>query len=286
MTLLLQGLLLIWLVQTKVLSTQAPQPCSHCGSEAAGATISAQIDLQRRTSTSLGIEQETRFRASDVLESGASAHRGRFVKTMGLRHKPTMDWGMRSRAKNQEHWDKYWNQLETGQQWGGGGSGFSDDDDDERKNAMSKPPLHAFSNCSTQIDNPLENKNNSDCIATTDPVEDATDPDDDAQSEPLADAGESEPFSQESSSTTGSSTSDIDPDYHYFQQVLDHFTSTTSDSSSVPPIIQAEEFVGAFDSEELHGSTTYSSDKSKFRQYYYVSDEFYKPGKEHSLNFF
>ncbi|KAF9932489.1 hypothetical protein FBU30_008062 [Linnemannia zychae] len=37
------------------------------------------------------------------------------VKSFGLRHKATMDWGMRARARTQKHWDKYWRQLETRQ---------------------------------------------------------------------------------------------------------------------------------------------------------------------------
>ncbi|KAG0284810.1 hypothetical protein BGZ96_010843 [Linnemannia gamsii] len=40
--------------------------------------------------------------------------RNPFVKSFGLRHKATMDWGMRARARTQRHWDKYWHQLETG----------------------------------------------------------------------------------------------------------------------------------------------------------------------------
>ncbi|KAG9320745.1 hypothetical protein KVV02_005128 [Mortierella alpina] len=43
--------------------------------------------------------------------------RSPFVKTLGLRHKPSMDWGMRARARNQVHWDKYWSELETGQEF-------------------------------------------------------------------------------------------------------------------------------------------------------------------------
>ncbi|KAF9542254.1 hypothetical protein EC957_002206 [Mortierella hygrophila] len=44
--------------------------------------------------------------------------RNPFVKSFGLRHKATMDWGMRSRARTQRHWDKYWHQVETGQESG------------------------------------------------------------------------------------------------------------------------------------------------------------------------
>ncbi|KAF9147535.1 hypothetical protein BG015_010799 [Linnemannia schmuckeri] len=40
--------------------------------------------------------------------------RSPFVKSFGLRHKATMDWGMRARARTQRHWDKYWHQVETG----------------------------------------------------------------------------------------------------------------------------------------------------------------------------
>ncbi|KAG0066590.1 hypothetical protein BGZ90_001343 [Linnemannia elongata] len=44
--------------------------------------------------------------------------RNPFVKSFGLRHKATMDWGMRARARTQRHWDKYWHQVETGQESG------------------------------------------------------------------------------------------------------------------------------------------------------------------------
>ncbi|KAK3831127.1 MAG: hypothetical protein J3R72DRAFT_527838 [Linnemannia gamsii] len=47
-----------------------------------------------------------------------------FVKSFGLRHKATMDWGMRARARTQKHWDKYWDQLENPQ-----ASGFGNLDD-------------------------------------------------------------------------------------------------------------------------------------------------------------
>ncbi|KAF8948879.1 hypothetical protein BGZ47_001611 [Haplosporangium gracile] len=47
--------------------------------------------------------------------------RNPFVKSFGLRHKATMNWGVRARARTQQHWDKYRHQVETGQ----GSSGFN-----------------------------------------------------------------------------------------------------------------------------------------------------------------
>ncbi|KAG0096679.1 hypothetical protein BGZ93_004143 [Podila epicladia] len=35
------------------------------------------------------------------------------MRPPSLRHKPTMDWGMRARARNQIHWDKYWFHFEA-----------------------------------------------------------------------------------------------------------------------------------------------------------------------------
>lgn len=56
--------------------------------------------------------------------------RNPFVKSFGLRHKATMDWGMRARARTQRHWDKFWHQGETGQEFdetGSSGTGIRTD---------------------------------------------------------------------------------------------------------------------------------------------------------------
>ncbi|KAF9285125.1 Thymus-specific serine protease [Mortierella alpina] len=55
--------------------------------------------------------------SSDNVGTINRSNRSPFVKTFGLRHKPSMDWGMRARARNQVHWDKYWSELETGQEF-------------------------------------------------------------------------------------------------------------------------------------------------------------------------
>ncbi|KAG0214054.1 hypothetical protein BGX28_002920 [Mortierella sp. GBA30] len=62
-------------------------------------------------------------------------HKYPFARTFGLRHKPSIDWGMRARARRQMHWDEYWGGLETAQ----GSDAVLESDPDPLPNPDHKP---------------------------------------------------------------------------------------------------------------------------------------------------
>ncbi|GJJ71170.1 hypothetical protein EMPS_03520 [Entomortierella parvispora] len=269
----LHTLLLFWLAQ----NIQAAEPCGHCGAEPI--PMPALIELHARATPDIGAKPH--FRASDaqgavtdnlnmaaISKGSLSSHKRRFVKTMGLRHKPTMDWGMRARAKNQVHWDKYWYQLETGKQWA-----ITNADEPPTSNFEDKKDVEISSSSEPGVDSTTNGSFSGSFKPETTPDsqdEVATDTDDQSGPEGADMNGQ---FSQDSSST--GAASDDDPGFYFFQQILDHFSTLKTKPSETSSL--AEEFDSKSGSENLHGSASWRI-KSTFRQYYHISSEFYKPG--------
>ncbi|KAF9361008.1 hypothetical protein BGX26_006560 [Mortierella sp. AD094] len=166
-----------------------------------------------------------------------------FTKTFGLRHKSTVDWGMRDRARNKVSWDKYWHQFEAERR----NKYRYGDGDEPDQNSASKPgdipDLHKA---------PLNNVT-LDKSAVVGPGADAGEED---IMDPEIDLEES-PFWDE---TVSAFEEDGESGYFYHSQVLDHFYEPTTDSNPIasppPPL------------------------NNTFRQYYHISSEFYKPAYE------
>ncbi|KAF9574315.1 Thymus-specific serine protease [Mortierella alpina] len=134
---------------------------------------------------------------SDTIGTLNRSYRSPFVKTFGLRHKPSMDWGMRARARNQVHWDKYWSELETGQEF----DILSDLDLD--------PDLSDLSRNSTLSQNTTTTANGSSHLQLGADL--VTQPESSNDPEPGA-----------TGTTPGLPPGDKDPGY-FFTQVLDHY---------------------------------------------------------------
>jgi len=232
------------------------------------------------------IEMDTTFRASDVLQAtetlkmtaskgGLNSHKRRFVKTMGLRHKPTMDWGMRARARNQVHWDKYWYQLETEKQGTSANvaePAFGDMGEDRAATSPNRPEF-SFSNRTQKVDGASEDS--FDSLLRSKRPTDSRDGTTNTDEQPVPQGADmNTPFSQESSSTK--EASDDDPGFYFFQQELDHFPTLTTKPSETSS--QTGEFTSTTGPESPGGPASPGT-KSTFRQYYHVSSEFYKPGK-------
>ncbi|KAF9945898.1 hypothetical protein BGZ70_003511, partial [Mortierella alpina] len=149
-----------------------------------------------------------------------------------------MDWGMRTRARNQVHWDKYWSELETGQEF----DILSDLDLD----LDADPP--AFSGNITLSPNTTTVDGNSHLqLLGADAV---MQPESSSEQQPGT-AG----------TTPGLPPGDADPGY-FFTQLLDHYAGSSPAGAGAPA-------TGAGPS-AAENSTT-------FRQRYRINDQFYKP---------
>ncbi|CAO3570450.1 unnamed protein product [Mortierella alpina] len=181
--------------------------------------------------------------SSDTIGTTPPPYRSPFVKTFGLRHKPSMDWGMRARARNQVHWDKYWSELETGQEF----DVLSNVDLD----LDLEPDLPAY------ISN-----------VTLSPNTTTTTADGNSHLQLGADAvmqpessGEQQPGT--AGTTPGLPPGDADPGY-FFTQLLDHYADPSPGGAS------AEEAEA--------GASAAAKNSTTFRQRYRINDQFYKPG--------
>lgn len=205
------------------------------------------------------------------------------IRPLGLRYKPTMDWGMRARARYQIHWDKYWFQVEasryegdmmmdqkhqarreqdtkaSGQEHSAGESeddnkSTAGDQDNGTKHSTSySPPARSYS---ADV-NSTDNSNNSNGADNTIP-NGANGTLNTTKSFAGTRSGGCEGMSTEAPSISPTSKED-DKGCFYFHQILNHF----QEPSSSP-----------------RGESEGRSGQETFRQYYHVSAEFYKPGKE------
>ncbi|KAF9435950.1 hypothetical protein BGZ76_005171 [Entomortierella beljakovae] len=159
-----------------------------------------------------------------------------FTKAFRLRHKSTVDWGMRDTLPNKRHWDKYWHQLEARRK--------SKDSENELEEDKEILATKTSTNQAPNYTITSQDKN------IVDKLGDSVD----GLSDPEIDYGESL-FWEETVETIDDSESG----YFYHSQILDHFydppsTSDYSYTPTPPPL------------------------NSSFRQYYHISNEFYKPG--------
>ncbi|KAF8929458.1 hypothetical protein BGZ58_008929 [Dissophora ornata] len=130
-----------------------------------------------------------------------------FVKTLGLRHKSTMDWGMRARAQNQIHWDKYWYPFEPGQVRS---KGYRDGNISGRTHSL---------------DTPQAGRDNKTKEANTKGNTTVAQKEDDEVVKVLEAAA---------SSTTAAPEGESELGYFFFSQPLDHFLENSTSSSSPP----------------------------------------------------
>ena len=213
-----------------------------------------------------------------MASKGAHSHKYRFVKTMGLRHKPTMDWGMRARARNQVHWDKYWNQFEpTGTS--GASATFGDDgslsvetkanQDPSKLESLAQP----LTNCDMRTNNTAKSELDGMQDVPLGPDRRVRMTNTSLLSEPLV-VRPDDSFTPQSTTAGGPAPED-DSGYHFFQQVLNHFPNTTVNNP--PPNVPRNESASTTQSDSILESSSLKN-MTTFRQYYHVSSEFYKPG--------
>ncbi|KAF9962594.1 hypothetical protein BGZ72_000014 [Mortierella alpina] len=113
-----------------------------------------------------------------------------------------MDWGMRARARSQMHWDKYWSELETGQDF----DILSEPICDTHWDPNSDPDLADFCGNSTLSQNTTTADGSNHLQLGADAVMQTESSDD-----------------QKAGTTPGLPPGDADPGY-FFTQVLDHYT--------------------------------------------------------------
>lgn len=197
------------------------------------------------------------------------------VRPLSLRHNPTMDWGMRARARNQIYWDKYWVQLEASrhddniilneydakEKDAKTSSKPNDGDSDDGRNSAGDQDSTKHSTSCSPPTHLLSTDTNSTDSASNNVCRDGTIPNSaNGANSTTSFTGES---GYESEGTGGSrshtpTSEDDDAGYFYFHQILNHFQDPTSTPGS--------ESIGR-------------PSQETFRQYYHVSAEFYKPGK-------
>ncbi|KAF9215860.1 hypothetical protein BGZ59_000094 [Podila verticillata] len=172
------------------------------------------------------------------------------IRPLGLRHKPTMDWGMRARARNQIHWDRYWFQLEANRYEGALMM------DREHQNARREQDIEVSGQEHNAGESEDDNKPN-------DAGRDGTIPNgangtlNTTKSFTGTGSGGCEGMSTEGSPTISPTSKEDDTGYFYFRQILNHF----QEPSSSP-----------------RGGSEGRSGQETFQQHYHVSAEFYKPG--------
>lgn len=207
-------------------------------------------------------------------------------RPLGLRHKPTMDWGMRARARNQIHWDKYWFQLEASRYDGGlmanqehhsarreqgmeasGQKHNHDESENDNKSTAGdqnngkhstscSPPTRLYS---ADINN-TDNSNNSNDTGRDGIIPNSANGTLNTTKSFAGDgSGGCEGMSTGGSPSISPTTEDDDTGFFYFRQILNHFQEPSSSPG---------------------GESEGRSEQGIFRQYYHVSEEFYKPGKE------
>ncbi|KAG9063049.1 hypothetical protein KI688_004649 [Linnemannia hyalina] len=221
--------------------------------------------------------------------------RNPFVKSFGLRHKATMDWGMRSRARTRRHWDKYWHQVETGEKYGfdnlyetgnsgtgagisagvstdvgAGGSGGPGGDNSkapgEETTISSSPHTKSYTNgTSSSSLNCTQNSN-----LDADSRSNSTD-----KSYPTAAATKDNGLARAETELSLSPDmivplpGDNDgPGSLFFSQLLNHYQKS-------PPSHDPSTY---FSSTRTDHNTTTHNTTATFRQYYQINWEFYKPG--------
>ncbi|KAG0226418.1 Thymus-specific serine protease, partial [Mortierella sp. GBA43] len=161
-----------------------------------------------------------------------------FVKTLSLRHKPTMEWGIDARVKSRMHWDKYWHQLEATRQYCEGLEGRLE----SYQVGVTSDKQHGtvVPTKGTGEDESATGSMNKNDLNT-------------CKHEAMGGLETDDTCNADNMSTTSVDDEDAMMGYFYFRQPLDHFSGLSPSSPSL-------------------------ASNSTFRQYYQVNSEFYRPG--------
>ncbi|KAG0325753.1 hypothetical protein BGZ99_000198 [Dissophora globulifera] len=158
-------------------------------------------------------------------------HMHLFPRSLGLRHKSTIDWSMRMKAWSRVPWEQHWTSLESGQAGETGKQAERVGDIGLEEQTRERP----YENTTGSLIFDKQDTRGSNNVSMSEP------------------AGETSSFKETLVASAPGEGSDSG--YFFFSQLLDHMANSSAQSSAPP----------------LSGNST-------FRQYYHVSNEFYKPG--------